>query len=65
MCVVDQTQTNTSGYSLTCICRRFPPQAYLPSLYSAGPTTCRHGATLVIKVDERRSPVSEQPAPVV
>mmetsp|Transcript_11024 Transcript_11024/g.31152 ORF Transcript_11024/g.31152 Transcript_11024/m.31152 type:complete len:337 (+) Transcript_11024:458-1468(+) len=46
---------------------RFMPayQAYLPDLYDKGPTTCAHGRTLVIQVDETRSPVAEQPAPVV
>eukprot|EP00873_Tetraselmis_striata_P028065 jgi/Tetstr1/448329/TSEL_035613.t1 len=46
---------------------RFMPayKAYLPELYEKGPTTCKPGATLVIQVDERRSPVPNQPAPVV
>ena len=45
---------------------RFMPayQAYLPRLYARGPTTCRKGKTLVIEVDENRSPVAQQPRPV-
>jgi len=34
--------------------------AYLPSLYAEGPTTARAGRTLVVEVDERRSPVAAQ-----
>jgi D-glycerate 3-kinase len=34
---------------------------YLPVLYSQGPTTSRKGKTLVVEVDERRSPVEKQP----
>ncbi|GIL73541.1 hypothetical protein Vretimale_5245 [Volvox reticuliferus] len=46
---------------------RFIPaySAYLPGLYAAGPTTARSGRTLIIEVDQNRSPVPEQPAPVV
>jgi len=36
-------------------------QAFLPELYKSGPTTARPGHTLVIEVDERRSPVAQQP----
>jgi D-glycerate 3-kinase len=36
--------------------------AYLPSLYASGPTTAQKGKTLVVEVDERRSPVEKQPA---
>jgi len=45
---------------------RFMPayKAYLPALYGEGPTTSRPGSTLVIQVDERRSPVRDQPAPI-
>lgn len=35
--------------------------AYLPGLYAAGPTTAKSGHTLVIEVDEGRSPVQQQP----
>jgi D-glycerate 3-kinase len=35
--------------------------AYLPALYARGPTTARPGRTLVVEVDERRSPVDAQP----
>lgn len=46
---------------------RFMPayQAYLPGLYSHGPSTARHGHTLVLEVDEDRLPVEEQPPCVV
>ncbi len=35
--------------------------AYLPGLYAAGPTTAMPGHTLVIEVDQGRSPVQQQP----
>ena len=46
---------------------RFMPaySAYLPALYAQGPTTARKGHTLVLEVDERRSPVQQQPAPIL
>lgn len=46
---------------------RFMPayRAYLPGLYSAGPTTAQQGRTLIIEVDAQRAPVAQQPAPVV
>ncbi|KXZ53368.1 hypothetical protein GPECTOR_7g1264 [Gonium pectorale] len=46
---------------------RFMPAytAYLPGLYAAGPTTARPGRTLILEVDRNRSPVQQQPAPVV
>jgi len=46
---------------------RFMPayKAYLPGLYAKGPTTARAGKTLIIEVDEKRSPVVHQPAPVL
>ncbi len=46
---------------------RFIPayRAYLPRLYSHGPTTCKKDKTLIIEVDQNRSPVAKQPAPVV
>jgi D-glycerate 3-kinase len=46
---------------------RFMPAyaAYLPGLYKAGPTTAQAGRTLIIEVDAQRSPVAQQPAPVV
>ncbi|KAG2433766.1 hypothetical protein HXX76_008127 [Chlamydomonas incerta] len=46
---------------------RFIPaySAYLPGLYGAGPTTARSGRTLIIEVDQNRSPVAQQPKPVV
>ncbi|GLC45781.1 hypothetical protein PLESTB_001156700 [Pleodorina starrii] len=46
---------------------RFIPAytAYLPGLYAAGPTTARSGRTLIIEVDQKRSPVPQQPPPVV
>ncbi|EFJ45240.1 hypothetical protein VOLCADRAFT_94435 [Volvox carteri f. nagariensis] len=46
---------------------RFMPAytAYLPGLYTRGPTTARHGRTLVIEVDQNRSPLAQQPNPVV
>lgn len=45
---------------------RFMPayQAYLPGLYSSGPTTAQKDKTLIIEVDAQRAPVAEQPAPV-
>lgn len=46
---------------------RFMPayEAYLPGLYARGPTTAQAGRTLIIEVDQNRSPVLQQPAPVV
>ncbi|GLI64652.1 hypothetical protein VaNZ11_007980 [Volvox africanus] len=46
---------------------RFIPaySAYLPGLYAAGPTTARSGRTLILEVDQNRSPIAKQPAPVV
>jgi len=46
---------------------RFQPayQAYLPHLYAKGPTTAQAGRTLVIQVDEHRSPIEQQPEPVL
>lgn len=46
---------------------RFMPayQAYLPGLYARAPTTAQPGKTLIIEVDQNRSPVAEQPRPVV
>ncbi|KAF5829074.1 hypothetical protein DUNSADRAFT_16607 [Dunaliella salina] len=46
---------------------RFMPayKAYLPQLYSKGPTTARPNRTLIIEVDEQRSPVANQPKPVL
>ncbi|KAG2492776.1 hypothetical protein HYH03_008940 [Edaphochlamys debaryana] len=46
---------------------RFIPAyaAFLPRLYAAGPTTAQPGRTLIIEVDQNRSPVAQQPAPVV
>lgn len=46
---------------------RFQPayEAYLPGLYAAGPTTCKPGKTLIIEVDQNRSPVAQQPALVI
>ncbi len=38
--------------------------AYLPGLYAQGPTTAAAGRTLVIEVDESRSPVTKQPPPL-
>jgi D-glycerate 3-kinase len=35
--------------------------AYLPGLYADGPTTAKGGHTLVIEVDQSRSPVQQQP----
>ena len=45
---------------------RFMPayKAYLPQLYSSGPTTCQKGKTLIIEVDQDRSPIAFQPPPV-
>eukprot|EP00955_Chlamydomonas_euryale_P070709 360838-Chlamydomonas_euryale.AAC.2 len=42
---------------------RFQPayQAYLGGLYAQGPTTSRPGKTLVVEVDQNRSPLSQQP----
>lgn len=39
--------------------------AYLPGLYAEGPTTARAGHTLIIEVDQSRSPVPHQPKPLV
>lgn len=39
-------------------------KAYLPGLYTAGPTTARAGHTLIIEVDQNRSPVQQQPEPL-
>lgn len=39
--------------------------AYLPGLYSQGPTTAAAGRTLILEVDQMRAPVAHQPAPVV
>jgi D-glycerate 3-kinase len=39
-------------------------KAYLPGLYAAGPTTAKAGHTLVIEVDQSRSPVPQQPKPL-
>lgn len=36
-------------------------RAYLPSLYSQGPTTARAGHTLFVEVDEARAPLDVQP----
>jgi len=46
---------------------RFIPsyQAYLPGLYAAGPTTASANHTLIIEVDQNRSPLQQQPKPVV
>jgi hypothetical protein len=46
---------------------RFIPayQAYLPGLYAAGPTSAQPGKTLIIEVDMNRSPVAQQPKPVM
>ena len=45
---------------------RFMPayKAYLPNLYSKGPTSCKKGKTLIIEVDQNRSPKAKQPSPV-
>lgn len=40
-------------------------KCYLPGLYGKGPTTARPGKLLVIEVDESRSPVAVQPAPIM
>ena len=42
---------------------RFMPayRAYLPGLYSTGPTTARPGKLLVVEVDASREPVAQQP----
>lgn len=42
---------------------RFMPayEAYLPGLYSRGPTSSKKGKTLIIEVDADRSPVKSQP----
>eukprot|EP00210_Caulerpa_lentillifera_P008624 g8227.t1 len=40
-------------------------KAYLPELYSKGPTTGQPGRTLIIEVDENRSPVTQQPSQIV
>lgn len=39
-------------------------KAYLPGLYAAGPTTAKAGHTLIIEVDQSRSPVPQQPKPL-
>jgi D-glycerate 3-kinase len=39
-------------------------KAYLPGLYAAGPTTAKAGHTLIIEVDQSRSPVAQQPKPL-
>ena len=39
--------------------------AYLPGLYAKGPTTCKPKHTLIIEVDQNRSPLAQQPDPVV
>lgn len=46
---------------------RFMPAyaAYLPELYMKGPTTAKAGRTLVVEVDQRRSPVVPQPEPIL
>ncbi|PNH03549.1 D-glycerate 3-kinase, chloroplastic [Tetrabaena socialis] len=46
---------------------RFIPaySAYLPGLYAAGPTTARPSRTLIIEVDQARSPIAQQPPPVL
>ncbi len=46
---------------------RFQPayKAYLPGLYAAGPTSAQPGKTLIIEVDMNRSPVAQQPKPVM
>ena len=45
---------------------RFMPayRAYLPGLYSQGPTTGGGGRVLVVEVDANREPVAQQPAPI-
>ena len=40
-------------------------QAYLPGLYARAPTTAQPAKTLIIEVDQNRSPVAQQPQPVV
>jgi len=60
-------KTGMSDEQIADFVSRFMPayKAYLPELYRQGPTTCRPAATLIIQVDERRSPVANQPASVV
>lgn len=40
-------------------------KAYLPELYTKGPTTATPGKCLIIEVDEQRSPIQEQPEQLV
>ena len=40
-------------------------KAYLPHLYTAGPSTARPGQLLVVEVDAQRSPLAQQPEPVM
>lgn len=40
-------------------------KAYLPSLYSEGPTTAQPGSLLVVEVDQQRAPVAQQPAKIM
>eukprot|EP01023_Acetabularia_acetabulum_P043948 TRINITY_DN4400_c0_g1_i4.p1 TRINITY_DN4400_c0_g1~~TRINITY_DN4400_c0_g1_i4.p1 ORF type:complete len:392 (-),score=58.34 TRINITY_DN4400_c0_g1_i4:191-1366(-) len=46
---------------------RFMPayKAYLPDLYKNGPTTAKPGKLVVVEVDQARSPVSNQPKPIM
>ncbi|PSC67851.1 hypothetical protein C2E20_8522 [Micractinium conductrix] len=46
---------------------RFMPayRAYLRGLYAQGPTTARPGHLLVVRVDENRTPVAQQPQPLM
>jgi D-glycerate 3-kinase len=46
---------------------RFMPayKAYLPPLYARGPTTAKAGKLLVIEIDESRTPIAQQPAPLL
>lgn len=39
-------------------------KAYLPELYSKGPTTVKPRHSLIIEVNEDRSPVSQQPTQI-
>ncbi|GMH40803.1 hypothetical protein BSKO_08707 [Bryopsis sp. KO-2023] len=45
-------------------CNRYMPayKAYLPGLYDHGPTTVKPGKSLMIELDNTRSPVDKQPA---
>lgn len=47
-------------------CSRFMPayRAYLPGLYSSGPTTVKPGKSLMIELDKTRSPIAQQPEPL-